>query len=162
MDAHSTIAAAKRITLEGDADAALPEVSVDRGRIDQVFSNLVGNALKFTPEGGRVRIAAAGGPATKCRSSSRTTGRALPRTTSPIVFDRFWQAGKTARGGTGLGLTIAKAMVEAHGGRIAVESTPGVGTRFRFTVPVVPPAPFRGSTVSMFAVSGSGPAGPAR
>ena len=136
VDAHSTIAASKQISLEGDADAALPEVSVDRGRIDQVFSNLVGNALKFTPEGGRVRITAAGGP-DEVSFVVEDDGPGIAADDLPHVFDRFWQAGKAAPGGTGLGLTIAKAMVEAHGGRIAVNSTPGVGTRFRFTVPVV-------------------------
>lgn len=146
VDAHSTIAASKRISLEGDADGALPEVSVDRGRVDQVFSNLVGNALKFTPEGGRVRITAAGGP-DEVSFVVEDNGPGIPAADIPHVFDRFWQAGKAAPGGTGLGLTIAKAMVEAHGGRIAVESTPGVGTRFRFTVPIAVPAPFRGSTV---------------
>jgi signal transduction histidine kinase len=139
VDAHSTIAAAKRITLEGDAGGSLPEVSVDRGRIEQVFSNLVGNALKFTPEGGHVRISAASGP-NAVSFVVEDDGPGIPADDLPHVFDRFWQAAKTARGGTGLGLTIAKAMVEAHGGRIAVESKPGVGTRFRFTVPVAIPA----------------------
>ena len=135
VDAHATIAAAKRVTLESHADGALPEVSVDRGRIDQVFSNLVGNAIKFTPEGGRVRIIAAGGP-DEVSFVVEDNGPGIPADDLPHVFDRFWQAAKAARGGTGLGLTIAKAMVEAHGGRIAVDSTPGVGTRFRFNVPV--------------------------
>lgn len=142
VEAHSTIAASKRINLEGDADAALPEVSVDRGRVDQVFSNLVGNALKFAPEGGRVRITAAGGP-DEVSFVVEDDGPGIPADDLPHVFDRFWQAGNAASGGTGLGLTIAKAMVEAHGGRIAVDSTPGAGTRFRFTVPVAVPAPFR-------------------
>jgi signal transduction histidine kinase len=143
LDAHSTIAASKRITLEGEAASALPEVSVDRGRIDQVFSNLVGNALKFTPEGGHVRITATGG-SDEVSFVVEDNGPGIPADDVPHVFDRFWQAGKTARGGTGLGLTIAKAMVEAHGGRIAVESTPGVGTRFRFTVPVAVSRPIPG------------------
>jgi signal transduction histidine kinase len=147
VDAHSTIAASRRITLEGDADGALPEVSVDRARIDQVFSNLIGNALKFTPEGGHVRVAAARAGDEVC-FVVEDDGPGIAADDLPRLFDRFWQAGKTARGGTGLGLTIAKAMVEAHGGRVAVESTPGVGSRFSFTVPVVPAAPFRGSTVS--------------
>jgi signal transduction histidine kinase len=146
VDAHSTIAASRRITLEGDADGALPDVSVDRVRIDQVFSNLIGNALKFAPEGGHVRVAAARAGDEVC-FVVEDDGPGIAADDLPRLFDRFWQAGKTARGGTGLGLTIAKAMVEAHGGRVAVESTPGVGSRFSFTVPVVPPAPFRGSTV---------------
>jgi signal transduction histidine kinase len=139
VDAHATIAAAKRVTLESDADGALPEVSADCGRIDQVFSNLVGNALKFTPVGGRVRITAVGGP-DEVSFVVEDDGPGIPADDLPHVFDRFWQAAKAARGGTGLGLTIAKTMVEAHGGRIAVDSTPGVGTRFRFTVPVAVPA----------------------
>ena len=86
-----------------------------------------------------MRITAAGGP-DEVSFVVEDDGPGIPADDLPHVFDRFWQAGKAAPGGTGLGLTIAKAMVEAHGGRISVDSTPGVGTRFRFTVPAAAPA----------------------
>ncbi len=109
-------------------------VAADRSRIGQIFSNLVGNAIKFSKPGGTVRI----------EGSRRgdmadfdviDTGAGIPPEDVPHLFDRFWQASKTSRSGAGLGLFIVKGIVAAHGGTIAVESTVGVGTRFRFSVP---------------------------
>jgi signal transduction histidine kinase len=109
-------------------------VLADRGRISQVFSNLVGNAVKFTPAGGRVRIEGS-------RSGDMAhfdvidSGAGIPHEHLPHLFDRFWQASQTSRTGAGLGLFIVKGIVEAHGGTILVESAPGQGTRFRFGIP---------------------------
>jgi signal transduction histidine kinase len=131
------LAAAKNIALVTDVSPALPPVAADRERLLQVFSNLGGNAVKFTPANGRIEICA-----TRCESVVefvvRDTGPGIAADDLPHVFDRFWQARKKARasGGVGLGLAIAKGIVEAHGGGIQVESEPGRGTSFTFTLPV--------------------------
>jgi PAS domain S-box-containing protein len=111
------------------------KVVADRDRISQVLSNLVGNAHKFTPEGGRIeaRVEAVQGFA---QFTVSDTGPGLSERDLPHVFDRFWQARRVRRGGVGLGLPIAKGIVDAHGGRIWAESVPGVGTTFHFTIPV--------------------------
>jgi len=114
-------------------------VPADRKRIYQVFSNLVGNALKFTPKGGRIDVRGlmSGGDAV---FTIADTGAGIPAENLPHLFDRFWQARETRRAGAGLGLYIAKGIVEAHGGRLWVESTLGTGTTFSFTLPLVVPA----------------------
>jgi signal transduction histidine kinase len=113
----------------------LPGVHADRDRIHQVLSNLVGNALKFTPTGGTVTIEAESVPG-EVRCSVRDTGPGLSEEEMDRIFDPFWQAEKTARLGFGLGLKIAKCIVEAHGGSLSVESVPGQGSTFSFTLPV--------------------------
>ncbi|HEY8150431.1 MAG TPA: GAF domain-containing sensor histidine kinase [Vicinamibacteria bacterium] len=134
VDAHSTLAGARGITLEAADAPPLPAVLADRERIAQVFSNLVGNALQLTPSGGRVRIGAAPAGA-GVRFSVEDTGPGIAPEHLGRVFDRFWQAQNKNRRGSGLGLSIAKAIVEAHGGRIGVESTLGAGALFHFTLP---------------------------
>ena len=135
IDTHCEIAAAKSIRLEATAEESLPSVLADRERIAQVFSNLIGNALKFTPSGGRVSVrgwrAAPG-----VRFAVEDTGPGIPPEDKGHVFDRFWQAQNASRMGTGLGLSIAKSIVEGHGGSIRVESTPGQGSRFEFSLPM--------------------------
>lgn len=133
------LARAKQIQLELDCARDLPVVHADRDRLFQVFSNLGGNAIKFTPEGGRVTIRARREEAA-IAFDVIDTGPGMPSEDAERVFDRYWQAKKTAGLGSGLGLTIAKGIVEAHGGRIGVDSTPGRGTSFSFTVPVAAPA----------------------
>jgi signal transduction histidine kinase len=109
-------------------------VWADRVRVLQVFSNLIGNALRFTPEGGRVTVRAR-------REGARVafhisdTGKGIAPEHLPHLFDRYWQV-KRSREGAGLGLPIAKGLVEAHGGHIQVESAPGRGSTFSFTLPV--------------------------
>jgi len=134
LDAHCSIAAAKGITMDATAEGSLPNVLADRERIAQVFSNLIGNALKFTPDGGRVSVR--GRHASPVvRFVVEDTGSGIAPDDQAHVFDRFWQA-KKARMGTGLGLSIAKAIVEGHGGTIGVESAPGRGSRFQFSLPI--------------------------
>jgi signal transduction histidine kinase len=140
VEAHATLAASRRITLESALDAQLPTVLADPERTAQVFSNLIDNALKFTPEGGRVRVTAAHS-GTNVEFAVADTGPGISAEHLPHVFDRFWQAQSKTRGGTGLGLSIAKAIVEAHGGRIGGESALGAGTRFHFTLPSAGGAP---------------------
>jgi signal transduction histidine kinase/DNA-binding response OmpR family regulator len=117
---------------------AIPEgsafVSADRERVLQVLANLIGNALKFTPKGGEINILANLEP-TQVRFTDQDTGPGIPAEHLNHVFDRYWQAKSTAKLGTGLGLSIAKGIVEAHGGRIWVESPPGSGAAFQFTLP---------------------------
>ena len=106
----------------------------DRERVLQVLGNLIGNAIKFTPDGGSVEVSAEQVD-DEVLFRVRDTGVGVSPKQLPHVFDRFWQATPKARLGSGLGLTIAKGVVEALGGRIWVESRPGEGTTFFFTLP---------------------------
>lgn len=110
-------------------------VSSDRERVLQVFANLIGNAIKFTPKGGQIKILACH-EADVVKFTVADTGPGIPPEHLDHVFDRYWQAKSTAKLGAGLGLSIAKGIVEAHGGRIWVESSPGSGAEFNFTLPV--------------------------
>ena len=112
----------------------MPDVWADRDRLLQVFDNLIGNALKFTPPGGHIRVGAALNE-DEVQFWVADTGVGVAAEDLPHVFDRFWQAHKAERRGTGLGLTIVKGIIEAHGGRIRVESTLGMGTTFFFALP---------------------------
>jgi signal transduction histidine kinase len=127
------LAAEQSIRLELYVADSLPMVNADAGRLLQVLSNLVGNAIKFTPAGGCITIAAQ--PAAgQVRISVADTGAGIPAEQLPHIFGRFWQADRSDRRGIGLGLAIAKGIVEAHGGRIWVESTVEKGTTFYFTL----------------------------
>ena len=131
----SPLAASGGIVLEADVAEDLPAAEMEGSRILQVLSNLVGNALKFTPPGGRVRIACARQD-DALRISVSDTGAGIPADQLPHVFGRFWQASDADRRGIGLGLSIVAAIVDAHGGRVWVESEPDVGSTFHFTLPV--------------------------
>jgi len=147
VDTQTPLASSSTVKLRLVVDEALPDVWGDRHRLLQVFENLIGNALKFTPAGGRVTV----GAATRDKEvvfSVADTGAGIAPESLPHVFDRFWQAtGRAARLGAGLGLPITKGIVEAHAGQIWVDSAVGQGTTFFFTVPVVPAdRPAGGST----------------
>jgi signal transduction histidine kinase len=114
---------------------SLPAVYADPDRVYQVFANLIGNALKFTPKGGSVAVDAEMGRH-DVRCSVSDTGPGMTKDELERVFDPFWQAEKKARLGFGLGLKIAKCIVEAHGGAMQVASTPGTGSCFSFTLPL--------------------------
>ena len=133
------LAAAKNVKLEGMASRGL-HVFCDRERVLQVFSNLVGNAIKFTPEGGSIFIEAQA-IGLEARFSVRDTGQGISAEELPRIFDRFWQAQSKNHAGIGLGLSIVKGLVEAHGGHPWVESKLGVGTIFYFTLPLGEPVP---------------------
>jgi PAS domain S-box-containing protein len=126
------------VELTGSAQPGMPEIEADHGRMLQVFSNLIGNAIKFTPAGGRVSLDARRAGDDVCFSVS-DTGPGIASDHLPHLFDRFWQAQPKDARGAGLGLAIAKAIVEAHGGRIWAESTQGTGSTFFFTVPTSSP-----------------------
>jgi PAS domain S-box-containing protein len=112
----------------------LPEVMADQERVTQLMSNLVGNAFKFTPKGGRISVHAKV-EGVDVEVTVTDTGPGIPREQIPRVFDRFWQSSRS-RGGVGLGLTIARGIVERHGGRIWVEPDRREGTAIHFTLPV--------------------------
>jgi len=122
----------KRLHFEGESTPGVIAYA-DRDRVLQVLSNLLGNAIKFTPDGGWIllRVVATDGEA---HFSVADTGPGIASEELPNIWRRFWQARRDV--GIGLGLTIAKALVEAHGGRIWVESEPGAGTTFHFTLPL--------------------------
>lgn len=130
------IAIEKGVHLEMSPDSEERcRVRCDRQRILQVLSNLVGNAVKFTPRGGRVTCKLAQGPREVCFSIA-DTGPGIARENLSYVFDRFWQARQTRRLGTGLGLSIAQGFISAHGGRIWADSELGKGSTFHFTLPI--------------------------
>jgi len=134
IDRMRALAESKRQTLEVDLPANLPRVAVDAQRVGQVVSNLVGNAIKFTKRGGTIRVSA--------RERDRQvvvtvsdTGPGISQEDLSKIFDWFWQA-RTKHKGSGLGLSIAKGIVLAHGGTIWAESQVNKGTSFFFTLPV--------------------------
>ena len=129
------IAAEHGVSITRDVSPALPGVHADAGRVHQVFSNLIGNAVKFTPRGGRITLRARGAE-DFVRLSVVDTGPGIPPERVARLFERFWQANAGDRRGIGLGLAIARSIVEAHGGQIGVESRPGGGSEFWFTLPV--------------------------
>jgi PAS domain S-box-containing protein len=134
VEAQESLATAASLELELEVAPDLPEVWADRDRLLQIFENLIGNAVKFTEAGGIIRVGAAP------RDGDvlfwvEDTGAGISAEHLPHVFDRFWQARRAERRGVGLGLPIVKGLVEAHGGRIWVESIFGRGTTFFFTIP---------------------------
>jgi PAS domain S-box-containing protein len=133
VEAAQPLAGEVQLLLE--EPGVLPPVLADRDRLLQVFSNLLGNALKFTPRGGQVRVGARAEGEQVC-FYVRDTGPGLTPEALAHIFDRFWQLDRKDRRGAGLGLSIVKGLVEAHGGCLRVESEPGHGSTFFFTVPV--------------------------
>jgi signal transduction histidine kinase len=133
------VATANRIQLSCEPPPGLPDVLADRDRIDQVLSNLIGNAVRFTPPEGQVRVGA-DRDGHWVRFSVSDTGVGIEPADLPHVFDRFWQAKRSRDGGAGLGLAIARGIVAAHGGELWVESEHGGGSTFFFTLPTAPEA----------------------
>ena len=111
------------------------EINADESRVVQVLSNLIRNAIKFTPDGGRIMLRAQAQEGA-VRFSVTDSGIGIDPALHERIFDRYWHASAGARKrGTGLGLSIAKGIVEAHGGRISVDSAAGAGSTFSFTLP---------------------------
>jgi signal transduction histidine kinase len=135
VEAQKPLASSSSLELRLDVAADVGEILADRDRLLQVLENLVGNAVKFSRSGGCVTVGAAR------RNGEllfwvKDTGAGIASDDLPHLFDRFWQARKAGRQGIGLGLAIVKGIVEAHGGRIWVESQLGEGSTFFFTLPL--------------------------
>ena len=140
---QQTLASAASLEIGLEEEPDLPPIWADHDRIRQVFENLIGNAVKFTKPGGRIKLGASARPG-EILFSVADTGRGIPSDQLPHVFDLFWQSqGSDAKRGAGLGLPIVKGIVEAHGGRVWVESSPDQGTTFYFTVPAAPEHPWQ-------------------
>ena len=135
-------AAARDVVLTGFAAADLPLVPLDARFVGRVLANLVDNAVRHTPAGGRVEVAVyREGPAV--RVEVRDTGEGIAPADLPHVFERFYRGEKSRsreHGGAGLGLAICKGIVEAHGGRIWAEARSPQGTQVSFTLPIATPA----------------------
>jgi signal transduction histidine kinase len=132
--AFAPLAVEKEIRLVCTAPNGFRSVRMDYGQILRVLSNLVGNAIKFTPAGGTITVSAEESES-EVRFRVSDTGPGIPVDQLPHVFDRYWQARAGDRRGAGLGLAIARGIVEAHGGTIGVESEPGKGAVFTVTLP---------------------------
>ena len=142
VESQRPLASSEKLDLRLDIEPPLPQVDADRDRLAQVLENLIGNAIKFTEPGGRITVGA------RARDEGvlfwvSDAGVGIRDSDLPQVFDRFWQAEgeSSAARGTGLGLPIVKGIVEAHGGRVWVESTPGRGTTVSFVIPPAGHAP---------------------
>lgn len=134
-ETFAAAAADRSCTIEAVVEADLPLGDADGARVVQVLSNLVGNAIKFTPEGGRITVGAKR-VHDKVLCFVADTGPGIPEDQLPHIFDRFWQARRSDRRGIGLGLAISKGIVEAHGETIWAVSSPGNGCTFFFTLRV--------------------------
>jgi signal transduction histidine kinase len=127
------------ISLDEQIAGFLPDVFVDRERIEHVFDNLIGNALRHTDRGGKVTLTA-DSDGDMVRFSVTDTGEGIPAQHLALVFDKFFRApGSKHAGGAGLGLAIVREIVIAHGGQIDVQSRLGSGTTFTFTLPAAGP-----------------------
>jgi signal transduction histidine kinase len=135
IESVQALARVKQISLVADVPPGMPGLDVDRGRVLQIFSNLLGNAIKFSPPAGRVVVSARLGGDSFVAFTVSDKGPGIAAADLPHVFDRYWQVGKHRRGDVGLGLAIAKSIVEAHGGNISVESVLGKGSQFSFALP---------------------------
>jgi signal transduction histidine kinase len=138
VDTFQAAASAGGIALEAEGVGRPLPATFDHDRLLQVLGNLLSNAIKFTSEGGRIRVRGerAGD---EVHVSVSDTGVGIPDHLREAVFERFWQVGKNDPRGLGLGLYISKRIVEAHGGRIWVESAMGQGSTFHFMIPVAGP-----------------------
>ncbi len=133
MELMGPLARERNLSLQAVLGNAEATVTCDRDRTLQVFSNLIGNAVKFTPEGGSIVVRLQPDD-DFVRVSVEDTGPGIPAEQLPHIFDRYWQARRADRRGVGLGLSIANGIIAAQGGRIWVESTVGAGTIFHFTL----------------------------
>ena len=138
IDSYRVLALDKKISFKGAVDASLPPVHADPRRLDQVLNNLLSNAIKFTGEGGEVEVGAVLENAARVKVWVKDNGIGIAADEIGQLFEKYRQGGNVKHlsdKGTGLGLVICKMIVEAHGGRIWVESTEGSGATFCFSLP---------------------------
>jgi len=139
LERMRALADRRRVRLEGQVSPRVDPVTIDPQKIERVLVNLIGNAIRHTPEGGQVTIdAQRHAPRGHVRVSVSDTGEGIPPDDLPRIFERFYRGEKSrsrSKGGAGLGLAIAKGIVEAHGGTIEVTSRVGSGSTFTFTLP---------------------------
>ena len=136
-EALGTWSKSKDISLEKEIDKSLPEIPIDSVKITQVLNNLIGNAIKFTPRGGKIFVSCSWHDEQSVRASVRDTGVGIAKENLPKLFGRFEQFGdQQGISGTGLGLCISKEIMERHGGRIYAESEEKKGSTFTFILPI--------------------------
>jgi len=135
VDAHHASCSEFGLELAAECARDLPEVSADAPRLLQILGNLIGNAMKFTQRGGRITVGAALDD-DHMRFWVADTGQGVAADELPYIFDKLRQRRLRSQDGAGLGLAICKAIVDAHGGRIWIESDPGAGTTVAFTMPL--------------------------
>jgi len=137
LDVLRPLAQQKSITMEVTSLDGIPKVHADRDKLYEVLANLVDNAIKFTPSGGRIQIGTKVLNDRYIRVEVSDTGCGIPEEDLPKIFDKFYRVHSLSsnHAGAGLGLAIAKGLIELHGGTIGVESTSGKGSHFYFTVP---------------------------
>jgi len=138
IDTTQRSAGEKNLHISVNLKTSLPDIAADRRRLAEVLQNLLDNAVQYTPSGGRITVSASS-DGDEVEFTVSDTGIGIPKVDQPRIFERFYRvdvARSREVGGTGLGLSIAKHLVEAHGGRIWVESEVGHGSQFHFTVPV--------------------------
>jgi signal transduction histidine kinase/FixJ family two-component response regulator len=134
LESQQSLAADASVITATDLSPSLPQIDADEERLLEVLENLIGNAIKFTSPGGTISVGALA-ENEQIKIWVADNGSGIPEQHLPHIFDRFWQAKRGDRRGTGLGLTICKGIVEAHEGQIWAESTPGKGTTLSFTLP---------------------------
>jgi len=141
LETTQRTAAEKNLRVSVNLQGSVPDIAADRRRLAEVLQNLLDNAVQYTPSGGRI-VVSASSDGEEVTFTVSDTGIGIPKVDQPRIFERFYRvdvARSREVGGTGLGLSIAKHLVEAHGGRIWVESEVGQGSKFHFTVPVFEP-----------------------
>jgi two-component system phosphate regulon sensor histidine kinase PhoR len=141
VETTQRLATEKRLRVSVNLPPSVPDIAADRRRLAEVLQNLLDNAIQYTPSGGEIVVSASSDPEEVTFTVS-DTGIGIPQVDQPRIFERFYRvdvARSREVGGTGLGLSIAKHLVEAHGGRIWVESEVRRGSRFHFTVPLFQP-----------------------
>jgi signal transduction histidine kinase len=149
LEVLSGVAESDGIRLQAEAAPDLPAVEADYERVLRVFSNLVGNAIKFCKAGDQVVLGAVR-EGEKVRFSVTDCGPGISREDIARLFDRYWQSDDKDQRGLGLGLSIVKAIVEAHRGEVGVESVLGEGSTFWFTLPVAPEVPAKGPYATLW------------
>jgi PAS domain S-box-containing protein len=140
VETQGPIISAGELEFRLDVEPDLPDVRADRSRVLQVLENLISNALKFSHSGGRI-VLSAHRLESEVVMGVEDTGVGIREDQLPHLFNRFWQGEAGDQRGSGLGLTIARGIISAHGGRMWIESKVGEGTKVQFTLPLAPPMP---------------------